>query len=124
VQWSRPSEKHIDITLDIVFEDTYIGDDEIRDRIVSYVGGVDSSGGSVDGTSVGEPVYIDQVEDEIVSDDTGVVGISDSIYDTDGDGTDDTTTDSNGLEIIDVADNVVAATDGSDGSISITTTQI
>lgn len=119
MEWSEPTEININMTLDLVVDDTYIGDDEIRDRVVEYIGGIDSGGASVLGTGVGEDVYVNQIEDAIVGpDDTGVIGI-----DTSGTSyTPTTTTDANGLEIIDIGSGEVAKTNGQDGSITINTT--
>lgn len=121
LHWSEPNTLNIDMTLDLVVNENYIGDDDIRDRIVDYIGGTAVNGTSVVGTDVGEDVYIHQLFDAIVGpDDTGVIGIDEGGTSF----TPATTTDSNGLEIIDVGGNEVAKTSGEDGSISITTTVV
>jgi hypothetical protein len=76
-------------------------------------------GEAVDGLSAGEDVIINELESRIQQLD-GIVGVdsSDSTY------TPSTVSDSNGLEVVSIGDNEVAETDGTDGSISITTTEV
>lgn len=121
MDWSEPTELAVDMTLDIVVNDSYIGDEELKDRIVSYIGGVDSNGSEVIGTDVAENVVINQLEDEVVGpDDTGVIGV-----DTSGTSyTPTTTTDSNGLEVISVGADEVGTTNAQDGSITLTVTTV
>lgn len=119
VEWTEPNELSIDMTLDIVANDEFIGEDELRDRIVEYVGGVLSGGSDTIGTGTGEDVYVDQIEDVVTGPtDTGVIGISSYSF------TPSTTTDSNGLEIIDVGANEVATSNAQDGSINLTITRV
>lgn len=121
IHWTNPNELNVDMTLDLVVNDTYVGDDDIRDRIVEYIGGTLTDGTTTLGTDTDEDVYINQLEDAIVGpDDSGVIGV-----DTSGTSyTPSTTTDSNGLEIIDVGSDETAKTDATDGSITITTTTV
>lgn len=121
LRWSEPNVLSVDMTLDLVVNENYVGDDEIRRRIVEYIGGTGVDGTSVLGTGVGEDVYIHQLQDAIVGpEDTGVIGIDEG----ESSFTPATTTDVNGLEIIDVGSNEVAQTNGEDGSITITTTVV
>ncbi|UBF23179.1 baseplate J-like protein [Haloarcula tailed virus 2] len=116
--FSRPNELAVDITLDLVINDEYIGNEALRNNIVEYIGGILSDGSSEIGLGVGEDVKIDQIEDIVIGpDETGVVGIVSLST------TPSATTDANSLEVVDVASNEVAATDASDGSITITTTE-
>jgi len=117
---SRPTEVGLSLTIDLVHGNNYVGDTEIKNRIVEYIGGTRSDGSSVMGTNAGENVYLDTIEDVVVDDDTDVIGISDMLIDRDGDGTDDRTTDSNGLEIISIADSDVASIDASNITINST----
>lgn len=121
MEWSEPTVIDIDMTLDLVVDDTYVGDREIRNRIVAYVGGTDADGAPVLGTEPEEDIYINQIEDAIVGpEDTGVIGV-----DTSGTSyTPTTTTDSNGLEIIDIGSDEVGEVDATDGSITINTTTV
>lgn len=117
ITYSRPTELAIDLSLDIVKNDEYIGDDALRDEIIDYIGGTDSGGNSVIGTGVGEDVKFDEIE-RIVNGADGVEGIS-SLSSTPS-----STTDANGLTVVDVGGNEVGVTDGTDGSISITKTSV
>lgn len=116
VRFSRPTQLDIDISLEIVHDDTYIGDDALRDLIVEYIGGVDSDGNERIGTGVGEDVYHDKIEDIVIGEDTGVVGIKSFSTTPAG------VTNANGLIVVDVGDSEVGYTNATDGSIAITTT--
>lgn len=119
---SRPSPLAVDMTLEIVVDDTYMGDDALRDRIIDYIGGVDTSGNSVTGLDAGMDVRIDKLRDEITDDGTGVVGFNDNNGELST--SPSATTDSNGLSVISVGATEVAETDGTDGSITINKTNI
>jgi uncharacterized phage protein gp47/JayE len=118
IEFSRPVEVSIDMTLDIVISDTYVGDEQLRDAITQYVGGVLANGSEVVGLGVSENVRIDRISDIIVGEDTGVIGLDQSV-----DGTPIETTPSkstiNGLEVVDIGGNEVAQTNASDASITI-----
>lgn len=120
LDFTRPNEVQIDMTLDLVVTDEFDGADAVRDAIVQYIGGTLSNGETVIGLGVGENVYVDRIENLATDADKGVLGIDSSgtSY------TPSTTTDSNNLDVIAVNDNEVAQTDGSDGSITINTTQV
>lgn len=119
VNWSEPTTLDVDMTLDIVVNDDYVGDDSLRERIVQHVGGTKPDGTSALGTSVGEDVKVDQIEDVVTGpDDTGVIGIASYSF------TPSTTTDSNGLEVVSVGSNEVAQTNGEDGSITLNVTTV
>lgn len=123
IHFSRPTKLDVDMTLDIVVDDTYIGDSELRDDIVQYIGGIQSDGSDALGLGVGDDVRIDEIRDIVVGDDTGVVGLDQSV-----DGTPISTTPSittvNGLQVVDVGSNEVAQTDASDGSITLNVREI
>lgn len=114
ILFSRPTEKKVDFDITLVKDESYIGDTEIRDRIVEYVGGTTSTGDIRLGRDIGAEVYIDELTDIIVGEDTGVIGISSLST------TPSTTTDEYGLEVVDVSSTEVARTDATDGSITIT----
>jgi len=124
IEFSRPTELNVDFSMDLVVDDTYIGDSELSNLIVEYVGGTLSDGTEAVGLGVGEDVRIDQIEDIVVGDDTGVIGFDTNASVEDITTTPSKTTDGNGLEIVDVGANEVAQTDATDGSITITTTEI
>lgn len=122
ITFSRPSSLSITITTDLVVDDTYVGDEEIKNAIVSYIGGVDTVGANVVGLGVGEDVHMDQVEKIIVGDDNGVIGFDMNASSYEIDTSPSTTTSSNGLEIIDVGSNEVPNIDAS--NITINTKQV
>jgi uncharacterized phage protein gp47/JayE len=118
IEFTRPSEVQIDITLDLVVDDTYIGNEKLRNEITKYIGGVLSDGSEVIGLDVAENVRLDRIKDVIIGPNTGVIGLDQSV-----DGTPVETVPSkttvDGLEIIEVGENEVAQTDASDSSITI-----
>lgn len=119
MHWTEPNELAVDMTLDIVVNDEFIGETELKDRIVEYIGGIASDGTEKLGTGSGEDVYVDQVEDVVTGpDDTGVIGIGSYSF------TPSTTTDSNGLEVVSVGSNEVASTSAEDGSITLNITRV
>ena len=118
IEYSRPPRLDVDLTLDIVVDDTYVGDDSIKRRVVEYIGGTLPNGATVTGTGIGENVRIDAIRDRIVGSDTGVRGLSSVTT------TPSTTTDSNGLTVVETTDEEVAETDGTDGSITLSVTQV
>ena len=119
MHWTEPTKLDVDMTLDIVVTDEFIGIDALRDRIVNYVGGTAADGTTVLGTGTGEDVYVDQIEDIVTGpQDTGVIGIASYGF------TPTVTTDTNGLEVVSVGANEVARTNAEDGSITITTTNV
>lgn len=118
ITFSRPTKLDVSINVDIVIDDSYVGDDDIRDQITQYIGGELSNGSKTIGIGVGEDVRIDKLRDIIVGDDNGVLGFDKSV-----DGTPIETTPSfttvDGLEVVDVGDNEVAQTDATDATITI-----
>lgn len=103
VDFSRPTIVIATIDMSIVTTDNYIGDDKLKDRIVEYIGGADTSGGTTPGLGAGENIFIDLLKDEIVGEDTGVKGISSLVVDTNSDNNDDRTTNADGIEVITVS---------------------
>jgi len=122
--WSEPNIDDIDLTLDIVVDEAYAGDEAVKSALVEYIGGTDVDGAVVTGTEIGEEVRVDAIRDRVVGPDLGVRGIASITIDADGDGTDDTTTDANGLRVYEVPDSDVAQTDAVDGSIVLTKTEV
>jgi uncharacterized phage protein gp47/JayE len=120
ITWSRPAEVNVDMSLDLIVDESYVGDDELRDRITRYIGGTLSNSTEVVGLGVGEDPRVDAIQDIVVGDDTGVIGLDQSV---DGDPIETTpsTTTVDGLRVIDVGDNEVAQTDATDASITLNT---
>lgn len=124
IAWSRPESVTVNINLNIVVDDTYIGDAELRSIIVNYIGGTGIDGNFVTGLDVGEDIYTAVLKRKIVSpEENGIWEVDNLVIDSGTDGNDDTTTTTSGAEILAVADNEVAITNARDGSISISTTQ-
>lgn len=121
MRFSRPTVLSVDMSLDLVVNDEYAGGDAVRNAVVDYVGGTNAGGAPVVGdvNDSGQDVIINRIENNVM-DVAGVVGVdsSETTY------TPSTTTDSNGLEVIDVGSNEIAETDATDGSITITTTTV
>lgn len=119
LRWTEPNKVDVNMTLDIVVNDEFIGEDELRDRLVSYIGGEQSNGINTLGTGTGEDVYVDQIEDVVTGpDDTGVIGVASYSF------TPSVTTDSNGLEVVSIGANEVARTNATDGSITLNITRV
>lgn len=119
VEWSEPTEVDVDMTIDVVVNDSYVGNNEVRDRIVEYVGGTRSDGNTVLGQGEGEDVYLDQVKDIVTGpDDTGVIGVSNLTT------SPSATTDANGLDVVSIGSGESATTDATDGSISFNVTRV
>jgi len=120
IEFSRPFELDIDVTVDLVVDSTYSGDAAVQDSIVQYIGGADSNGSEILGTGVGEDIRIDTLRDAIVDESLGVVGLD---YSVDGDplSTTPSKTTVDGLEMVEVGANEVAQADATDGSLTINT---
>jgi len=112
---TRPTETQLAITVDIVHDSTYAGKEAVKRAIVDYIGGTDPDGSNVIGLGQGEDVIVDELDMEINSV-RGVIASTDLVIDADSDGTDDTTTDSDGVTVYDVASNEVPRI----GSVDIT----
>lgn len=117
---SRPPKVGLEVDITIVTEDGYAGDNTVEDAILDYVGGIARDEERVIGLGVGDDVFKSKITSNVTSI-GGVVGVTDLVLDTDGDGTDDTTTNSDGLDVIDVGDNEVAQVDLSNDAITIIT---
>lgn len=120
IEWSRPSKVDVDMSLDLIVDESYIGDNNLRDRITRYIGGTLSNGSEVVGLGVGEDPRIDAIQDIVVGDDTGVIGFDQSVDGNPIETTPSTTT-VDGLRVVDVGANEVAQTDATDASITINT---
>jgi len=120
IEFSRPFELDIDITADLIVDDTYAGDETIENAIVQYIGGVDTNGGEILGTGVGKDIRIDTLRNAIVDEQFGVVGLDYTVDNTPLSTTPSKTT-VDGLEVIEVGANEVAQANATDGSIVINT---
>jgi len=123
IHWSRPTKVALEITLELIVDDTYVGNDDIRALIASYIGGTDVDGSFVPGVVAGEDVYEAVLKQNITDpSETGVWEVDSLSIDGNGDGTDDTTTTASGAEVYEVTDSEIAQVNARDGSIDITTT--
>ena len=120
ISFTRPSKIDVDITVELLVDETYVGDTQLKDAVVNYIGGVASDGEETLGLGVGDNVRIDELRDVLVDEENGVVGLD---YSVDGDplSTTPTKTTIDGLEVISIAENEVAQTDATDTSIGIIT---
>jgi hypothetical protein len=124
IHWSRPTEVALNITVELIVDDGYIGDDVVASRIVEYIGGTDVDGNQLPGLDVGENVYENVLGSRLVDPaETGVWEMDSITIDADGDGTDDTTTLASGADVYAVANNEVATANARDGTITVNTTQ-
>ena len=120
--WSSPAEINLDITIDLIVDDTYIGDSAIRSLIINYVGGTDNDGSQVAGLSNGEDVYLSVLKTKLINpDETGVWEVDALTVDDNADGTDDTVELANGANVYSISDEEVAITNARDGSITVNT---
>lgn len=113
VEFSRPQPIKIYVDADLTITDEFSGKDAVRDSIVDYIGGLFTSGNDSIGLGSGDDVIFGEVE-FAMRDVDGVHDISNLVVDTD-----DTPT---GTSNITIADNEVATSDGTDGSLTFTTT--
>jgi hypothetical protein len=116
---TRPSVTTLDIDIDVVHTSGYAGDTTVKDTIVEYIGGTLSDDSSTTGTGIGETVLVNEIEN-VTEDVQGVEYADVTLLDSDGDGTDNTTTDSDGVPVYDVADNAVARVDADDITVNTT----
>jgi len=121
VRFSRPTIVSPTIQIDLVVTDDFVGATAVSDAIIEYTGGFNSSNTELIGLELGESLYQERVRTQATSV-TGVRGATDIIIDETGDGTDDTTTDSDGLQRLPVAKNELIFISKSD--IQVTTTAV
>lgn len=120
---SRPPKVPIEVEVDLVFDtETYAGESAVGDAIVDYVGGQDSDGESIIGLGVGDDVYKSRVRN-VVSSLPGVIGVTNLVLDSDGDGTDNTVADADGLSIIDVSESNVAQVNAYENAVTVNETE-
>jgi len=118
IHFTRAPNVSLNIDLEVVYTDEYVGKSAIKDRIVNFIGGTDTDGARRLGTTIGEDLYVPLLRDTVVGTETGVVGISSLTIDATGDGSDNTTTDADGISILDVASNEVATVDASNITVT------
>ena len=117
VNFSRPVDVALEIDIDISTTAGYVGKDEIKDRIVEYVGGTRVDGSETPGIGATEDVVVDRITNAAVGGDIGVEAVTDLTIDTTGDGTDDRTTNADGVEVIEIATEEQATINADDISV-------
>lgn len=110
LEWSEPATVALSVTVDVVTEAGYAGDEVVKRTVADYIGGTRPDGGVVAGLDVGDDVIVDELERRINSL-QGVLGVASVTIDADADGTDDTTTRSDGLTVYAVPTDEIATVD-------------
>lgn len=110
VEWSEPNITNLEITIDVVKGSGYIGDEAVLDAIGTYIGGTLPDGSPSAGLDVSQDLVVDEMELRI-NELKGVIGTADITVDATGDGSDDTTTRSDGLRAYEVAPDEVINVD-------------
>jgi uncharacterized phage protein gp47/JayE len=122
ISWTRPVRLNLDIELDLIVDDNYVGENEIKSIVVDYIGGTAIRGQFVEGLDPGDDIYEAVLKRKLVNpEETGVWEVDTLKIDANGDGTDDTETTASGADVLVVDNNEVAITNARDGSINITT---
>lgn len=116
---TRPTQQSLEITIDVVHTSAYAGTDAVKDAVVQYVGGTDTGGETAIGLVQDEDVLVNLLENT-VENVGGVEYANVTLLDADGDGTDDTTTDSDGVPQYSVAASEVATVNASNVTVSET----
>ena len=119
VQFSRPTVVAPTITIDCVVTDDFVGGDPIRDAVIEYTGGVDATDTEIVGLELGDNLYTDRVRTAVTSV-TGVRGTTNITIDKTGDGTDDTTIDSDGLQRLVVSKTELVFLSSADIQLNVT----
>lgn len=116
---TRPTETTLEIEIDVVHDASYAGTAAAKDAIVRYVGGTTTDSSTLTGLGQGENVLVNEIENT-VEDEPGVDYADVTLLDSDGDGNDDTTTDTDGVPIYSVGDSEVPIANASDITVSET----
>lgn len=116
---TRPTEINLEIEMDLVHDASYAGTSDVKDEIVEYIGGTTTDARSISGLGQGDNVLVNEVEN-VSEDVTGVDYADVTLVDDDSDGADDTTTDSDGVPVYEVAATEVAVVDAADITLTET----
>lgn len=116
ISYSQPEEIQIYIDADVVVTDEYVGNDDVLDSIVSYIGGIFSTGNKTGGNlSVGNNVIYGEIEYAI----RGIEGVFDITSLTVG-----TTASPTGTSNITIEEFQLATSNALDESITVTTNTV
>jgi len=107
---TRPTQTDLTVDIDVVHDASYDGTDAVKDAIVGYVGGTTTDARTVTGLGQDENVLVNEIEN-VAEDVTGVEYADVTLLDADGDGTDDTTNDADGVPVYQVGASEVAIVD-------------
>lgn len=116
---TRPAEQALSIDLELVHTAEYAGTTTVKNEIVDYIGGTTTDARQIAGLGQGDNVIVNEVEN-VAEDVQGVDAVTSSLIDDNSDGTDDTTTDSDGVQVYSVSDSEVATVDAADITITET----
>jgi len=116
---TRPATTDLTVAVSVVHDSSYAGGVAVKNAIVSYIGGETVDARTVTGLGQGDNVLINEIEN-VAEDVQGVEYANVTLLDATGDGTDNTTTDTDGVPVYEVADTEVATLDATD--LTITTT--
>lgn len=119
VSITRPTITSLSVDISVVHDATYDGTQAVTDALVRYVGGTTTDARDVTGLGQGESVLVNEIEN-VAEDIQGVQYADVTLVDADGDGTDDTTTDADGVPVFAVAENEVATIDATDVTVTET----
>lgn len=115
IEFSRPVEVQIYVDVDLEVTSEYAGDTAVQDAIVNYIGGLLTSGNDVTGLGVDDDVIYTEVMAQVQM----VEGVHDVPTLEIG-----TSADPTGTSNIVISSSEVAIADGTDGSLTVTTTQV
>jgi len=107
IHFSRAAKIDLTIDIEVVHTEDFVGSDAVKNAIVEYIGGTDVDGVRRIGQSIGENIYVARVNDAVVGEETGVLGVASLTIDGGSDGVDDTVTNSDGIDRLVVPDDQV-----------------
>jgi len=116
---TRPTQTDLTVEINVVHDASYDGTTAVKDALVGYVGGTTTDARTVTGLGQDENVLVNEIEN-VAEDVTGVEYADVTLLDADGDGTDDTTTDADGVPVYQVGASEVAIVDADDVTVSET----
>lgn len=117
VRFSRPYDVDLEIDVTVTHDGTFIGDSEVTNRLVEYVGGTQTDGDTIQGTDAGEDIFEDRIRNIITDEDTGVIGIGTLSIGSEGE-SDRTESNRHGVSMVEIEDNEVATLDAENVTIS------
>jgi len=120
VPFTRPIVQNLSMEIDVIHDETYEGTVGAKDAVVEYVGGTFADDSVTNGRLIGEDILLNIIENR-VEDVQGVQFADVTLVDDNGDGSDDSTTNSDGIPIYEVSGSQLARVDAD--NITLTETQ-